>query len=85
MAKNFLSEDDIEQALLQKLQHLHGFDLLNCFTAKPDDLNDGSKRSDKRDVVLADRLQMAAERLNPAIPAASIEQVVAKMMDRRGG
>ncbi|MBL4775749.1 MAG: type I restriction endonuclease subunit R [Mariprofundus sp.] len=84
MAKNFLSEDDIEQALLQKLQHLHGFDVLDCFTAKADDLNDGSGRKDKRDVVLADRLQKACERLNPDVPVESVEQVVTKIMDRRG-
>ena len=84
MAKNFLSEDDVEQALLQNLQHLHGFDQLSCFTAKPEELNDGSKRSDKRDVVLADRLQLACERLNRSIPVATIEQVVTKIMDRRG-
>lgn len=83
MAKNFLSEDDIEQALLQKLQHLHGFDVLDCHTVKPDDLNDGSQRSDKRDVVLADRLHQAGVRLNPGVPVASIEQVVATVMDRR--
>lgn len=35
-AKNFISEDDIEQALLQRLQHLCGFDALNCFTAQPE-------------------------------------------------
>ena len=50
---NFISEDDIEQALLQRLQHLCGYDALNCFTATPDDLNDGSGRSDKREVILA--------------------------------
>jgi len=83
MAKNFLSEDDIEQALLQKLQHLHSFDQLNCFTAKPDDLNDGSNRKDKRDVVFADRLQSACEGLNPQVPVATIEWVVDKIMDRR--
>ncbi len=48
MAKNFLSEDDIEQALLQKLQHLHGFDVLDCMTVKPEELNDGSHRKDKK-------------------------------------
>ena len=47
-AKNFISEDDIEQALLQRLKHLCGFDALNCFTAQADDLNDGSGRADKR-------------------------------------
>jgi type I restriction enzyme R subunit len=28
---NFV-EDQIEQALVQKLQHLHGFDALDCHT-----------------------------------------------------
>ena len=45
-AKKFISEDDIEQALLQRLQHLCGFNVQNCFTAQPDDLNDGSGRAD---------------------------------------
>lgn len=46
---NFISEDQIEQALLQRLQHLCGYSALNCFTAQPEDLNDGSGRSDKRE------------------------------------
>ena len=50
-----ISEDDIEQATLQKLKQ-YGFTLLNCYTAKAEDLNDGSNRQDKRDVILADRL-----------------------------
>lgn len=83
MARNFISEDDIEQALLQKLQHLHGFDVLDCHTANPDDLNDGSQRRDKRDVILAERLREACERLNPYIPASVITEVVATLMDRR--
>jgi type I restriction enzyme R subunit len=82
--KNFISEDDIELALLQHLQHLHGFDVLNCFTAKPDELNDGSHRQDKRDVILVDRLRDACIRLNPAVPDNIIdEQVLPKLMDRR--
>lgn len=83
MAKKFLSEDNIEQALLQKLQHLHGFDVLDCHTVKADDLNDGSRRKDKRDVVLADRLHQACVTLNPLIPVTTIESVVDKLMDRR--
>jgi type I restriction enzyme R subunit len=27
---NFISEDQIEQALLQRLQHVCGFDVLDC-------------------------------------------------------
>ena len=38
---NFISEDQIEQALVQKLQHLHGFDVLDCHTDNAEDLNDG--------------------------------------------
>jgi hypothetical protein len=30
---NFISEDQIERALVQKLQHLHGFDVLGCHKA----------------------------------------------------
>ena len=65
---NFISEDQIEQALLQRLQHLCGYDALNCFTAQPDDLNDGSGRGDKREVILIDRLRDAVQRLNPHVP-----------------
>ena len=80
---NFISEDQIEQALLQRLQHLCGYDALNCFTATPDDLNDGSGRSDKREVILAVRLRAAVQRLNPQAPATAQEQAVAVLMQPR--
>ena len=55
---SFISEDDIEQALIAKLREkwseTYNFETLNCFTADPADLNDRSGRSDKRDVILAD-------------------------------
>ncbi|MCL7942567.1 hypothetical protein [Marinobacter sp. ATCH36] len=44
---SFISEDNIEQALLQRLQHIHGFNVLDCYTPKPEDLNDGSHRAVK--------------------------------------
>jgi type I restriction enzyme R subunit len=56
---NFITEDQIEQALLQRLQHVCGFDVLECYTADPADLNDTSGRKDKRDVLLP--LQLKAE------------------------
>ena len=37
---NFISEDQIERALVQKLGHLYGFATLNCYTEDPEDLND---------------------------------------------
>lgn len=80
---NFISEDDIEQALLQRLQHLHGYDVLDCYTADPEDLKDGSGRGDKREVILLDRLREAALRLNQAIPEAVIDEALARLADRR--
>jgi type I restriction enzyme R subunit len=80
---NFISEDQIEQALVQKLQHLHGFDALDCYTENAEDLNDGSNRANKRDVILVDRVREAAIRLNPDIPPAAIEDALDKLLDRR--
>lgn len=83
MARNFISEDDIEQGLIQRLQHLCGFDALNCYTAQPDELNDGSGRGDKREVILADRLRAAVERLNPQAPAHAVDQAMGQLLQPR--
>lgn len=83
MARNFISEDDIEQGLIQRLQHLCGFDALNCHTAQPEDLNDGSGRGDKREVILADRLRAAVERLNPQAPAHAVDQAMGQLLQPR--
>ncbi len=80
---NFISEDQIEQALVQKLQHLHGFDALDCYTENAEDLNDGSNRASKRDVILADRVREASIRLNPDIPEAAIDSALEKLCERR--
>ncbi|RZI80164.1 MAG: type I restriction endonuclease subunit R, partial [Rubrivivax sp.] len=80
MAKNFISEDDIEQGLIQRLQHLCGFNALNCHSAQPDDLNDNSGRGDKREVILAGRLRAAVERLNPQAPAHAVDQAMTQLL-----
>jgi type I restriction enzyme R subunit len=80
---NFISEDQIERAMVQKLEQLHSFDTLNCRTEHPEDLNDRSGRTNKRDVILVDRVREAAIRLNPAIPAKAIEGALEKLLDRR--
>ena len=80
---NFISEDDIEQAMVQRLQHVYGYDTLNCFTADPADLNDGSGRTDKRDVILHDRLKEAAIALNPGIPESAIDDALKQLCDKR--
>ena len=80
---NFISEDDIEQAVLQKLHQQHGFQLLNCYTVDPNDLNDRSHRTDKHDVILIDRLKAAALRLNPGLPEHAIDKALAILTDSR--
>lgn len=80
---NFISEDQIEQALLKRLKERYGYELLNCNTTDSDDINDGSKRRDKREVVLKDRLKEAGIRLNKNIPLESIEYAVNQIADRR--
>lgn len=80
---NFISEDQIERALVQKLQQLHGFDTLNCYTEDPENLRDGSGRAHKREVILIDRVKEAALRLNPYIPLKAIDEALEKLIDRR--
>ncbi len=80
---NFISEDQIEQGVLQRLQHQCGFDVLECHTENAEDLNDGSGRTDKREVILHDRLKAAALRLNPGIPEAAIDEALTRLTDRR--
>ncbi|MCB1561894.1 MAG: type I restriction endonuclease subunit R, partial [Xanthomonadales bacterium] len=71
---NLIAEDDIEKALLARLRSPEfGFDTLNCYTAQKETLPDRSGRSDKREVVLKDRLRAALTRLNPALPDAAID------------
>ena len=80
---NFISEDQIERAMVHKLVHLHSFDSLNCHTEDPEDLGDNSGRANKRDVILVDRVREAARRLNPLIPAQAIESALEMFLDRR--
>jgi|GEM_PF-1688219 len=58
---NFISEDQIERALVQELQRLHGFDTLDCYTENPEGMRDGSGRAHKRDVILFCVLSNAIE------------------------
>jgi len=80
---NFISEEQIELALLQRLQHLHGYDSLDCYTEDPENLNDGSRRANKRDVILVDRVKEAVVALNPNIPENAIDNALEKLLDRR--
>ncbi|WP_295431852.1 HsdR family type I site-specific deoxyribonuclease [uncultured Thiodictyon sp.] len=80
---NFISEDEIEAAMLQHLQLLYGYDALICFTADPADLNDGSGRTDKREVILYDRLRAAVIDLNRDLPESAIDDAIRQLCDKR--
>lgn len=80
---NTISEDDIEQAIVQQLQILYGYDSMNCYTVDPADLNDGSGRRDKREVILRGPLKEAAIALNPKLPEAAIDRALDELCDRR--
>lgn len=80
---NFISEDQIEQGLVQKLQFLYRFEVLDCHTVDREDLNDGSNRSNKRDVILIDRVREVALRLNPGLPEKAIDEALERLTDRR--
>jgi type I restriction enzyme R subunit len=77
-----ISEDDIEQALLHKLQADYGFELLNCDVADRNRLNDGSGRAKKTDVLLIDRLRQTLPALNQHIPADQRSEVINRAIDK---
>ena len=71
---NFITEDDIEQAAIELLQTAYPYQVLRCYTAQPDDINDTSGRTDKKQVVLPSVMKESLYRINPDIP----ESVVAE-------
>ena len=82
MMRNFISEDDIEQAILQKLSaEPFGYDILRCDAApdKREALPDGTGRDNKKQCVLPQVLREALSRLNPDIPGEKLEEVVREL------
>lgn len=68
--RNFISEDDIEQAILAKLQEpSFNYRIIQCNpdTSKKEDLNDGTGRTSKSQCVLPEVMRAAIFRLNQNI------------------
>ena len=76
--RNFIFEDDIEQAILQKLQgELLGYDIVRC-DPSPDQrevLPDGTGRENKKECVLPQVLHAALSRLNPDLPREKLLEI----------
>ena len=77
--RNFISEDDIEKAILDRLgaEPFH-YDLIQCSAdpSKRDDLNDGTGRTSKKQCVLPEVLKSALFRLNPDVAKEKLEAVI---------
>ena len=76
--RNFISEDDIEQAILQKVQaEPFCYDIIRCDAApdKREYLPDGTGRGNKKQCVLPQVLRDALTRLNPGIPQEKLEEI----------
>ncbi len=76
-----VSEDDVEQAMLQWLAGLgwsvaHGPDI-----SPPDARTPGTERASYRDVVLAQRLRDAIARLNQRIPAGARDDALRRVLN----
>ena len=77
--RNFISEDDIEQAILSKLKaEPFCYDIITC-DADPshkEDLNDGTGRTSKKQCVLPIIMEESLKRLNPDIDPDRIKSIV---------
>lgn len=77
--RNFISEDDIEQAILQKLEAApFCYDIIRCDAdpSKRDDLNDGTGRANKKECVLPDIMLKSLRKINPDIAEEYLEKIV---------
>ena len=80
--RNFISEDDIEQAILSKLKaEPFEYNILICDAdpSKRDDLNDGTGRNSKKECVLPDVMLSSLKRINPTIEEDKIKEIVKKL------
>ena len=76
---NFISEDDIEQSILDRLKkEPFYYDIIICDSdpSKRDDLNDGTGRSSKRECVLPYVMLESLKKINPAISESKLEELV---------
>lgn len=77
--RNFISEDDIEQAILSELKEdPYNYDIIICDAdpSKRDDLDDGTCRASKKECVLPVVLEQSLRKINPNIGLEHIDRIV---------
>lgn len=80
--RNFISEDDIERAILQRLRNAPlNYDILMCDPdpSKRDDLNDGTMRASKKECVLPEVMLASLRRINPHIEEEHLVRIVKEL------
>ena len=76
---NYISEDDIEQAILAKLKaEPFEYDIIMCDPSpdKRDDLNDGTERTSKKQCILPAILEKSLQKINPDIELSYLQRIV---------
>lgn len=80
MAK-IITEDMIEKAMIEALTSSElGYSHINCYTKDREDLNDGTNRSNKKQVVLLDVLLQQLQVINPQIPFDTLESIATSLV-----
>ncbi|NLD49250.1 MAG: type I restriction endonuclease subunit R [Clostridiaceae bacterium] len=75
MAK-IITEDMIEKAMIEVLTSPElGYSHINCYTLDPEDLNDGTHRENKKQVVLPEILLQQLQIINPQIPINTLKSI----------
>lgn len=80
--KSFISEDDIEQAILAKLEaEPFCYNVLRCDPSpeRMENLGDGTGRTSKKQCVLPQVLRESLTKLNPEIPAEKLDELAKEM------
>ena len=81
MAK-LITEDDIEQAILDKLKkEEYDYNIIRCDPnpEKKEDLNDGTGRTSKTDCILPDVLKQSLVSINPDILEPLIDEKIKEL------
>lgn len=77
---NFISEDNIEQATINRLVQDNKYDTINCMTTEPETLPDGSGRDNKKQVVLPSLLFQSLCDINLNIPVEVVRRVADELI-----
>lgn len=80
--RNYISEDDIEQAILAKLkEEPFKYDIIICDSNpdKREDLNDGTGRTSKKQCVLPAVLEKSLQKINPNVELSYLQRIAKEL------